>query len=89
MNATRRSNPSSVILTAGNREITEEQLKFLSEKHAERFEAGSVYYIDQRTLEMYEGINADAGLLKFLRRALGQKDDVELTWVRNHDREST
>lgn len=69
-------------------EVTEEQLKFLSEKHAERFEAGSVYYLDQRTLEMFESSNADAGLLEFLRRALGQKDDVDLTWVRSRSRES-
>ena len=59
-------------------EISEEQLKSLSEHHPEGLTAGSTYYLDKRTVEMFEGVGADGELLDLLRKALGRKKSVEI-----------
>lgn len=59
-------------------ELSERQLKDLSEHHPEELTAGSTYYLDKRTIEMFESVGADGALLDLLRKALGGKKSVEL-----------
>ena len=61
-------------------EMTERQLKTLSEHYPQELTAGSTYYLDKRTLEMLERINADGALLDLLRGILGDRKSVEIAF---------
>jgi hypothetical protein len=59
-------------------ELSEEQLKYLSEHHPQELTAGSTYYLDKMTIEMFKSSGADGELLDLLRKALGRKKSVEI-----------
>lgn len=61
-------------------EISEQQLKTLSEHHPEGLTVGSTYYLDQRTIEMLEGAKVDGALVDLLRGVLGGKGSVEIVF---------
>lgn len=61
-------------------EITEAQLKFLTDQLEEETSDDRDYYINKATLEMFGGQGADPGLLELLRTALGGREEMELAW---------
>ena len=58
----------------------------MSELFEEESETDMDYYISQDTIEMMEDEGADVALLDILREALGEKDDMEITWSRTDGR---
>ena len=63
--------------------ITEEQFQFLVNHLEEESEEDTDYYINQATLEMFEQEGAEPGLITLLRRALGEKEGIEIQWKRD------
>ena len=63
--------------------ITEEQLKFLEDRLEEESAGDNDYYINAATLDMFEEEGADKPLLDLLRGALGDRDDMEIEWLRD------
>ena len=63
--------------------LTEVQLQFLMDHLEEESAEDTDFYINQATVEMLEQDGADAGLLKLLRTALGQREDMDIRWVRS------
>ena len=62
--------------------ITENQLQFLIDQLEEESRTDTDYYLDVATLDMLEQNGADPELLKVLRSALGDREDVEIQWSR-------
>jgi hypothetical protein len=62
--------------------ITETQLQFLIDQLEEEDSEDTDYYINQATIDMFEQAGADPQLLGTLRKALGQREDMEIRWSR-------
>ncbi len=62
--------------------ITEAQLQFLTDRLEEESTADTDYYINGMTLDAFEQDGADPGLLQLLRKALGDREDMDIRWVR-------
>jgi hypothetical protein len=62
--------------------ITESQLQFLIDQLEEESPTDTDYYLNRATLDMLEQNGADAELLKILRSALGDREDMEIQWSR-------
>jgi len=62
--------------------ITEEQLKFLMDQLEEESTQDQDYYINQETLDLFEEAGADPALLALLRRALGDRKEMDIRWER-------
>ena len=62
--------------------ITEEQLKFLMDQLEEESTQDQDYYINQETLDLFEESGADPALLALLRRALGDRQEMDIRWSR-------
>ena len=62
--------------------VSEEQLQFLVDQLEEETSKDRDYYLQAETLELLEGRGADAALIGLLRRALGDRDGVEIRWER-------
>ncbi|HKQ63251.1 MAG TPA: hypothetical protein VJS92_18325 [Candidatus Polarisedimenticolaceae bacterium] len=60
--------------------ITKEQLEFLKDQLEEEDDEDTDYFIDPATLELLEQRGIDAALLKMLRGALGDREEMELEW---------
>lgn len=60
--------------------ITDEQLRFLVDHLEEEFDEDQDYYIQRDVLESLEAAGADADLVAFLARAMGDRDGVEIEW---------
>lgn len=63
-------------------EITEEQLQFLEDELEEESEGDTDYYLNSDMVEMLAEAGAGAALLDLLRRAIGEKGEVEIRWSR-------
>jgi hypothetical protein len=63
--------------------ITEEQLQFLVDQLEEESAEDRDYYINETTLEAFEEAGADPALLGLLRKALGEREEMEIRWVRS------
>ena len=63
-------------------EISEEQLRFLTDQMEEESTEDRDYYINQATVDMFEGRGADPALIAFLRRALGAQEEMDIRWQR-------
>jgi processive 1,2-diacylglycerol beta-glucosyltransferase len=63
--------------------ITEEQLQFLADQLEEESADDTDYYITADTLDLLTGAGADAELIRVLRQALGEREGVEVHWVRS------
>ena len=61
--------------------ITAEQLKFLTDQLEEESEGDHDYYISVDTLELFTERGIDPQLLDLLRRALGDREDMEIEWT--------
>jgi hypothetical protein len=62
--------------------INEEQLRFLTDQLVEESEEDADYYVDQDTLDMFEEEGIDPQLLSLLRQGLGDREAMEIEWVR-------
>lgn len=62
--------------------VGETDLKFLVDQLEEESADDQDYYINADLLDVFKTRGAGAGLLDLLRRALGDKDGVEIRWER-------
>lgn len=62
--------------------ISEAQLEFLMEQLEEDSSNDTDYYINEATLEMFEEQGIDQPLLALLRKALGDREEMEIEWAR-------
>ena len=62
--------------------ITEAQLQFLIDQLEEESLEDTDYYISRDTLDMFEEKGADPGLLTLLRKALANREDMDIRWSR-------
>jgi len=64
-------------------EIADEQLQFLIDHLEEESLEDTDYYLERATVDMLENQGADSRLLAVLRRALGEREAVEIRWSRS------
>jgi hypothetical protein len=62
--------------------ITDAQLEFLVDRLEEESPDDRDYYINQATVDAFEQEGADPGLVALLRKALGERDEMEIRWTR-------
>ncbi len=62
--------------------ITETQLHALMGQLEEESLEDTDYYINQATVDMLEERKVDPGLVTLLRNALGDREDMDIRWVR-------
>lgn len=64
-------------------EISEEQLQFLIDELVEEDDTDQDYYINKDLLEQFEQKKGDETLIRMLRDALGDRDDMDIIWTRS------
>jgi hypothetical protein len=62
--------------------ITDAQLEFLVDRLEEESPEDRDYYINQATVDAFEQDGADPALVALLRKALGERDEMEIRWTR-------
>jgi len=62
--------------------ISEDQLQFLIDQLEEESDTDTDYYLNSATLDMLESGGADPELLALLRQALGNREEMEVQWLR-------
>jgi len=62
--------------------ITEEQLQFLVDQLEEEWDEDREYYLSTDTVDMLAERGMDAGLVEVLRRAMGDRGEIEIRWAR-------
>ena len=62
--------------------ITEAQLQFLADQLEEEWAEDTDYWLDQSTIDLLAERGADDALVDLLRRAMGDRDEMEITWSR-------
>ncbi len=62
--------------------ITDAQLEFLVDRLEEESPDDRDYYINQATVDAFEQKGADPALVALLRKALGERDEMEIRWTR-------
>jgi hypothetical protein len=62
--------------------ISEEQLQSLIDSLEEESPTDQDYYLTSATIDMLEDDGADAELLRLLREALGDREGMDVRWVR-------
>ena len=60
-----------------------EQLQFLVDQLEEESAEDQEYYINEPTLDAFEEAGADPALLALLRKALGEREEMEIRWARS------
>jgi processive 1,2-diacylglycerol beta-glucosyltransferase len=66
--------------------LSEDQLQFLQAHLEEESPEDTDYYLNPATLTLLEQAGADAELLRLLRQALGERDEVEIRWERQEQK---
>ncbi|MEX0683882.1 MAG: galactosyldiacylglycerol synthase [Dehalococcoidia bacterium] len=62
--------------------ISDDQLRFLVDHLEEEYAEDKDYYIQREVLDTLEAGGADADLVAFLARAMGDREAVEIEWSR-------
>jgi hypothetical protein len=62
--------------------ISEQELQFLVDQLEEEFDEDRDYYLNQTTLDVMEQNRADPDLVALLRRAIGDREGIEIEWSR-------
>ena len=62
-------------------EITKDQLQYLVDQLEEEFEGDTDYYFNKDILDVFEERGIEPALLSFLRRAMGERDEMEIEWT--------
>lgn len=60
--------------------ISEEQMQYLVDQLEEESTEDSDYAITPMTLSLFEGEGADPDLVAMLRKALGDREEMNITW---------
>ena len=63
--------------------IAESELQVLADALEEESRDDTDYYINDETIDLLAGRGASESLLALLRRALGDREGVEIQWVRS------
>jgi processive 1,2-diacylglycerol beta-glucosyltransferase len=63
--------------------LTEAQFTFLQDHLEEESEDDQDYYINGATIDVFEAEGADRGLVDMLRRALGEREEMDVRWTRD------
>jgi hypothetical protein len=63
-------------------EVTEEELQFLLDELEEESPEDRDYYLNRDELDVLEEEGADGALITMLRKALGNRDEMEIQWSR-------
>lgn len=63
--------------------ITDEQLQFLADHLEEESEEDEDYYLNRTTVDFLEGEGGDPELIALLRKALGDREEAEIRWLRS------
>ena len=63
--------------------ISEEQVQFLVDQLEEESPEDQDDYINEPTLDAFEEAGADPALLVLLRKALGDREEIEIRWARS------
>ena len=63
-------------------EITDEQFQFLVDQLEEEGPEDDDYYINRATLDIFAEAGGDPALIQLLRDALGDREDMDIKWVR-------
>jgi len=63
-------------------EVTEAQFQFLLDNLEEESTDDQDYYLNQATLDMLEGAGGDPDLMAILRQGMGNKEEMDIRWVR-------
>jgi processive 1,2-diacylglycerol beta-glucosyltransferase len=61
--------------------ITKEELQYLIDDLEEEASTDRDYYIDRGTLDWFEEHGADADLMALLRKALGNREGMDIRWT--------
>jgi len=62
-------------------EITQDQLNYLIDDLEEESAEDTDYYINLDTLDMFAQQGVDPALISLLRKALGDRQDMDIRWV--------
>jgi hypothetical protein len=62
--------------------LTDAQLQFMIDQLEEESEDDHDYYINTATLDLFESAGADPALMALLRKALGDREEMDLRWER-------
>ena len=62
--------------------VTEEQLQYLVDRLEEESADDPEYYINRDTIDAFEEDGADPALVGLLRKALGEREEMEIRWSR-------
>jgi processive 1,2-diacylglycerol beta-glucosyltransferase len=62
-------------------EITEEQIDFLIDNLEEEWKDDQDYYLNRAMIDLLETKGADRQLLRLLRDAMGENEELEFVWV--------
>ncbi len=65
--------------------LSEDQLRFLQEHLELESEDDDDFYINRPTVDALAAAAAGADLIALLRSALGDRDEVDIRWVRDED----
>lgn len=63
--------------------VTDDQFQFLVDHLEEESSDDDDYYLNRSTLDLLVSAGADAQLIEVLRRGLGDRDEMDLRWVRS------
>jgi processive 1,2-diacylglycerol beta-glucosyltransferase len=63
--------------------LTDDQFQFLVDHLEEESSDDDDYYLNRTTLDLLVSAGADAELVEVLRRGLGDRDEMDLRWVRS------
>jgi len=63
--------------------VTDDQFQFLVDHLEEESSDDDDYYLNRSTLDLLVSAGADAELIEVLRRGLGDRDEMDLRWVRS------
>ena len=62
--------------------ITDTQLQFLADQLEEEWAEDADYWLDHSTIDLLAERGADEALVDLLRRSMGERAEMEITWSR-------
>jgi hypothetical protein len=62
--------------------ITDAQLQFMMDQLEEESDEDQDYYVNSDTLDLFEAAGADPALTDLLRKALGDRTEMDIRWER-------
>ena len=62
--------------------ITDAQLRFMMDQLEEESDDDQDYYINSDTVDVFESAGAEPALVELLRKALGDRTEMDVRWER-------